>query len=48
MPLYLYTVIERSFDPSIAAIASLMIFFALFLVLIIEKLFGISLARLAS
>lgn len=48
VPLYLYTVIERSFDPSIAAIASLMIFFALFLVLIIEKLFGISLARLAS
>lgn len=48
VPLYLYTVIERSFDPSIAAIASLMIFFALLLVLVIEKVFGISLARLAS
>ncbi len=48
VPLYLYTVIERSFDPSIAAIASLMIFFALFLVFVIEKVFGISLARLAS
>jgi putative spermidine/putrescine transport system permease protein len=48
IPLYLYTVIERSFDPSIAAIASLMIFFALFLVLVIEKVFGISLARLTS
>lgn len=48
IPLYLYTVIERSFDPSIAAIASLMIIFALLLVLVIEKLFGISLARMAS
>lgn len=48
VPLYLYTVIERSFDPSIAAIASLMIFFALLLVLVIEKIFGLSLARLAS
>lgn len=48
VPLYLYTVIERSFDPSIAAIASLMILFALLLVLVIEKIFGISLARLAS
>jgi putative spermidine/putrescine transport system permease protein len=48
VPLYLYTVIERSFDPSIAAISSMMILFALLLVLIIEKVFGISLARLAS
>jgi putative spermidine/putrescine transport system permease protein len=48
IPLYLYTVIERSFDPSIAAIAALMIAFALLLVLVIEKVFGISLARLAS
>jgi putative spermidine/putrescine transport system permease protein len=48
VPLYLYTVIERSFDPSIAAIASLMILFALLLVLVIEKAFGISLARLAN
>lgn len=47
VPLYLYTVIERSFDPSIAAIASLMIAFALLLVLVIEKVFGLSLARLA-
>lgn len=48
VPFYLYTVIERSFDPSIAAIASLMIIFALLLVLVIEKVFGLSLARLAS
>jgi len=48
VPLYLYSVVERSFDPSIAAIASLMILFAILLVLVIEKLFGISLARLAS
>ena len=41
-------VIERSFDPSIAAISSLMILFALLLVLVIEKVFGISLARLAT
>lgn len=48
IPLFLYTVIERSFDPSIAAIASLMIFFALLLVLVIEKVLGISLARMTS
>lgn len=48
VPLYLYTVIERSFDPSIAAIASLMILFALLLVLVIEKVIGVSLARMAS
>lgn len=48
IPLFLYTVIERSFDPSIAAIASLMIFFALLLVLVIEKILGISLARMTN
>jgi putative spermidine/putrescine transport system permease protein len=48
VPLYLYTVVERSFDPSIAAISSLMILFALLLVLVIEKVFGINVARLAS
>lgn len=48
VPLYMHQMIERSFDPSIAAIAALMIFFALLLVLIIEKVFGISIARLAT
>lgn len=48
IPLYLHALIERSFDPSIAAISSLMIFFALMLVLVIEKVFGISIARLAT
>ena len=48
VPLYLYTVIERSFDHSIATITSLMIGCALLLVFVIEKVFGISLARLTS
>lgn len=48
MPLYLYALIERSFDPSIAAVSSLMILFALLLVFLIEKVFGISIARLAT
>lgn len=48
LPLYLHTLVERSFDPSIAAISSLTILFALILVFVIEKLFGISIARLAS
>lgn len=47
LPLYLYAQIERSFDPSIAAISSLMICFALLLVLVIEKAFGISIEKLA-
>ncbi|MTH79872.1 ABC transporter permease subunit [Paracoccus aestuariivivens] len=48
VPLFLHSMIERSFDPSIAAMAALLIFFALLLVLVIEKAFGISLARLIS
>ncbi len=48
IPLYLHSQIELSFDPSIAAISSLMILFALLLVLLIEKVFGISIARLAT
>ena len=48
IPLYLDSQIQLSFDPSIAAISSLMIFFALLLVLVIEKVFGISIARLAT
>lgn len=48
MPLFLYNQIERSFDPSIAALAALMILFALLLVLLIEKIFNISVARLAT
>jgi ABC-type spermidine/putrescine transport system, permease component II len=48
IPLFLHTMIERSFDPSIAAMAALMIFFALLLVLVIEKVFRLSLARLIS
>ena len=48
VPLYMHKLIELSFDPSIAAVAALMIFFALILVLIIEKVFGISIARLAT
>jgi putative spermidine/putrescine transport system permease protein len=48
IPLYLHSQIELSFDPSIAAISSLMIIFALLLVLVLEKVFGISIARLAT
>ncbi|RZJ08203.1 MAG: ABC transporter permease [Haliea sp.] len=48
IPLYLHSQIELSFDPSIAAISSLMILFALLLVLVIAKVFGISIARLAT
>ncbi|MDB5849753.1 MAG: hypothetical protein JWP29_3505 [Rhodoferax sp.] len=48
IPLYLHSQIELSFDPSIAAISTLMILFALLLVLVIEKVFGISIARLAT
>lgn len=48
IPLYLHSQIELSFDPSIAAISSLMILFALLLVLVLEKVFGISIARLAT
>jgi putative spermidine/putrescine transport system permease protein len=48
IPLYLHTQIELSFDPSIAAISTLMILFALLLVLLLEKVFGISIARLAT
>lgn len=47
LPLYLYVAIERFFDPSIAAISSLMIIFALLLVFVTEKLLGINIKRLA-
>jgi putative spermidine/putrescine transport system permease protein len=47
LPLYLYVAIERFFDPSIAAISSLMIFFALFLVFLTEKVLGINIKRIA-
>ena len=48
IPLYLDSQIQLSFDPSIAAISTLMILFALLLVFVIEKVFGISIARLAT
>ena len=48
IPLYLHGLLERSIDPSIAAISTLVILFALLLVFVIEKLFGISVARLAT
>lgn len=47
MPLYLYVAIERFFDPSIAALSSLMIFFALLLVLMTEQVLGIKIKRIA-
>ncbi|KFC69919.1 ABC-type transporter, permease component: POPT family [Devosia sp. LC5] len=48
IPLYLHGLLERSIDPSIAAISTLVILFALLLVVVIEKVFGISIARLAT
>jgi len=48
LPLYLHGLLERSIDPSIAAISTLVILFALLLVIVIEKVFGISIARLAT
>lgn len=48
IPLYLHGLLERSIDPSIAAISTLVILFALLLVIVIEKVFGISVARLAT
>jgi putative spermidine/putrescine transport system permease protein len=47
LPLYLYIAIQRMFDPSIAALAALMVFFALALVLLIEKGLGIGVRRIA-
>lgn len=47
MPLYLYVAIERFFDPSIAALSSLMIFFALILVVLTEKFLGIKIKSIA-
>jgi putative spermidine/putrescine transport system permease protein len=47
LPLYLYAAIQRFFDPSIAALSALMVFFALVLVLVIEKGFGIGVRRIA-
>lgn len=46
LPLFLYVAIERFFDPSIAALSSLMILFALLLVFVTEKVFGINIKRL--
>ncbi|WP_439548144.1 ABC transporter permease [Falsiroseomonas sp.] len=48
LPLYLYAAIQRFFDPSIAALSALMVFFALGLVLLIEKGLGIGVRRIAS
>jgi putative spermidine/putrescine transport system permease protein len=48
IPLYLHGLLERSIDPSIAAVSTLVILFALLLVVLIEKVFGISVARLAT
>jgi putative spermidine/putrescine transport system permease protein len=47
LPLYLYIAIQRMFDPSIAALSALMVFFALALVLLIEKGLGIGVKRIA-
>lgn len=47
LPLYLFVAIERFFDPSIAALSSLMIVFAMLLVFVMEKVLGINIKRIA-
>ena len=41
LPMMMISLISRMFDPGIAAIASLMIFFSLFMVLVLERLAGL-------
>lgn len=41
LPMMMISLISRMFDPGIAAIASLMIFFSLFMVLLLEKIAGL-------
>ncbi|GLK83080.1 ABC transporter permease [Ancylobacter defluvii] len=41
LPMMMLSLISRMFDPGIAAIASLMIFFSLFMVLLLERLAGL-------
>jgi len=41
LPMMMISLISRMFDPGIAAIASLMIFFSLFMVLLLERLAGL-------
>lgn len=47
LPLFLETAIARFFDPSIAALSTLMIAFALVLILIMETLLGVKIKRFA-
>lgn len=47
LPLFLQTAISRYFDPSIAAISTLMIVFAIFLIMIMELLLGVRVKRIA-
>jgi len=41
LPMMMISLISRMFDPGIAAIASLMIFFSLFMVLVLERIAGL-------
>lgn len=47
LPLFLQTAISRYFDPSIAAISTLMIVFAIFLIMIMELLLGVKVKKIA-
>jgi len=46
LPLQIFVFIQRFFDPTVAAISALMILFAIVLILITERLMGLSLKRL--
>lgn len=47
LPLFLQTAISRYFDPSIAAISTLMIVFAIFLIMVMELLLGVRVKKIA-
>lgn len=47
LPLFLQTAISRYFDPSIAAISTLMIIFAIFLIMVLELLLGVRVKKIA-
>ena len=48
LPLQIHVFIQRFFDPSVAAISTLMILFSIVLMLVIERVMGLSVKRLAT
>lgn len=48
LPLQIHVFIERSFDPSVAAISALMILFSLALLLLVERVLGLNMQRIVA